>query len=333
MPFKLAWDKVEETAKTEWRRARKLYYVIKFLAKKTTIIFIRSHMSHVLAVTLAVFAIIREIIEYFHYNSLFQPWAWFAFIIGLSVFTVFAAIWELFGNKLATSKQEVRFIVGMNKMLKKYNVYERNLEKSFSAEESKQLLQTFLDDLLKSSSEIICGKHTVDVALMLEDQGIKCLVLDRDKFYQNQTSDNRAYPTDLNIPLVEKPADLIGPAEIAFKKRVYIAHMPDKYKKIGLLFTQNEGEVYGYADVFEGWFPANNSSNENFRSVLAVPVMSYRDEDASKMVNEILGVLNFTTHKKDLFVDRDYITASCFSILVAQAIVANRNKTISFITV
>lgn len=312
-----------------WEEIRQKLFIAKFFIIKNITIFYRSHLSHVLAVFLAVCAVLREVMEHFQYNSLLKPWAWLTFIIILAVFTVWAAIWELVGNKLATSKQEVRFILGMNALLEEYNAYERKLQDINDEEQSKELFKEFIKELLKAASGIICGKHTVDVGLMLEKTSTKELILEKDKFYQSDAGDEHKYPERLVIPLDEKEdSKMVGPAEMAFKKKEFIIHMPNKSKKMGLLIQQSGGEDYTPKGVFEGWYPADHETQENFRSVLSVPVISYKNENES----EIFGVLNFTTRNndlyinRDLFVDRDYIMASCFAVMIAQSIVASRKR-------
>jgi hypothetical protein len=318
---------------------RRLIFGVLWWLKKSFFIFARSHMSHVFALVLAIFtlthifgehwAIITQLNDYvkdlaIYYNLPFlQNFnVWKVFIVGVAVLTVAAAIWEFLGNKLATSPQEVRFIAGMDTLLHEFHKFQRKLDSAINEKSSARLLQEFLCELLKTSSAILCGNHNIDVALMLYDKEANELILDKSKQYQSTSAEKYKLPNELIIPLTKKPSAHVGPAEIAFKMQEYIAYMPKKKKKIGLIYKQEKGEKYVFEGFFEGWYPADEAGTENFCSILSIPVLSYKDDTQIEMI----GVLNFTTTGRDLFIDRDYVMASCFASFVAQAIDANRKK-------
>lgn len=313
-------------------------FKIGFFLKKNFTKFYRSHLSHGLAVLLAVLTVGRELYEHFGAKGPVRveatvpatKWSWWLiFVVGLAIATVAAAVWELFGNRMATTQQEVRFIIGMNTLLKKYNIYERQLESAQTMESSVALLENFLSELLAASSGIICGKNRVDVSIMLENREENALVLEKDKFYRSDRAKAEFVPPErFVIPLGKNTGEDVGPAETAFKEQKYIAHMPNKRTKRGMLILQDSEEDYEPKGQFKGWFPSRHQAYEEFRSILSVPITSYRDNER----NDIFGVLNFTIRnsdqwiKRDLFIDRDYIMASCFSLLAAMAVVENKNR-------
>ena len=119
----------------------------------------------------------------------------------------------------------------------------------------------------------------------------------------------------------EKDIAEIGPAETAFNlgkltaRNDYVVHLPTKKQRLGIIFKDVGDEDYVDESHFEGWYSAENEKYEEFRSVLSVPVTKYINGEL-----ETIGVLNFTTKKRDLFIDRDYVMANCFAKFIAHAI-------------
>lgn len=338
---------------------KQVIFIAFWWAKKRAIIFARMHLSHLFALLLAMLIVVERlnhvtIPKYLtqfvtgEYFSVYQillwvillpeehPGLWLGFIIFISLLTIVAAIWEFFGNKLAISDQEVLFITGINKVLQTFNRFQCQLGAEKDPKAAGLLLQNFLNELLMQASLILCGKHEVDVAFMVYNKEINALVLDKEKLYQSpfkekgfpkffrrkRTKEKYEFPENLVIPLGKKPDEQIGPAEIAFIKKKYIAHMPKKKNEIGLIYDYLQNEEYVFKEFFQGWYPAKNRKHENFRSILSVPVTS----SISEKQTEIFGVLNFTTRKRDLFIHRDYVIATCFATLISQAMDANRKK-------
>jgi len=321
---------------------RRTLFSFTWWCKKSIITFTRRHLSTFLALLLVVLSIGREIAEHYGWPAEFDSWVhvvaggyglqflpsfiawiWRPFIFLLALLTVAAAIWEVKGNRLATTPQEVRFIAGTHKLLQEINLFGANLARANNKKEAELALQKFLSQLLIISSGVLCGKHSVDVSLMLYDQDQNALILDKNNLYQSDSSRKYRYPDYLLIPLGPKDEGQIGPAEAAFTRKEFIAHMPKKKNRIGLLYLRKEEEKYIFEDFFSGWYPSpDGSSTENFRSVLSVPVRTFLDNSQYEM----LGVLNFTTRTRDLFVDRDYIMASCFASFAFETMAAYRQK-------
>jgi hypothetical protein len=233
-------------------------------------------------------------------------------IFTITVITVLAAGWELVGNKLTTSPQEIRFLTAMQLLLSALQKLtygeDRDLEKR---------LDEFLKDFLEVTSKTLCGKTPVDAGFMGK-------VPRQDRLELLKSSSGAKYPPALMIPLVDTKerdnAGKTGPAGVAYDRSETV-YMPFKHLKrawpIQLL-----GESYEPSDPAEGWVSASSPEFERFCSVLCSPVAVY--SQANKKFR--FGVLNYSTKVRDPFVDRDFAMSECFSNILAQAMEAIRRE-------
>lgn len=278
---------------------------------------IRSHLSHFLALVLVILVTYREwneILEFIQHPLSLSLWN--AFVLSVLLGTIAAALWEFFGNKLATSEQEIRFITGMRTLLIELEKHKLEIS-SADINQSQRLLNNFVRNFLEITSSALCGKKDVHSGLMFynNDHGTNKLSL-------FMSSPGAMYPKILNLPIGDGVnQDEKGPACMAFESG-FLAHMPKKGNKFGFLFSEVAGEKFEFERYFHGWFPAQSLNEEDFRSVLSVPVTSYVSQ--GEKVNH--GVLNFTTSSGDLFVPRDYIMALCFASILAQVIDLTRAR-------
>lgn len=292
-----------------------LSYLSGWARKKKLQIFIRSHLSHTLALLLAVSVLLRELPEvsgkFFHPGEM-RPWD--IFIISITAVTVIAALWEFGGNKLATSPQEIRFVLGIRWLLARLEKFKREIEGGDYADTSKKL-DDFFDFFLKVTSNTLCGKKDVDAGLMLYQESEGKLAL-------HKYTPGAIYQDDLKIPIGTHVTDARkGPAANSFESGL-VAYMPKKAKRIGILLEAKEGEEYRLVKIFRGWYQSQSEREEEFCAVLSIPITIY----AKEREKSNYGVLNYTTVKGDPFVPRDYIMAECFASILAQAIYAARYK-------
>lgn len=287
-----------------------LGYLSRWSKKKRLAIFLRSHLSHIFALVLAILVLIREIPEMgvvFHPSNI---QLWHIFILGITGATIIAAYWEFRGNRLATTPQEIRFVLGIRSLLTQLEKFKREIiGKSFS--DKFDNLSDFCSLLLKVTSNTICGKKEIAGGLMFYQNNKGILAL-------HSYTPGSMYQHGLEIPLgkgIRK--DQKGPATKAFETG-QIAHMPNKSKKIGILLEAVQGERYRLAEMFKGWYDSQSAAEENFSAVLSIPVTIYANQ--GEKIN--YGILNYTSIKGDPFVPRDYIMAECFASILAQAIYA-----------
>src|SRR5205085_7341012 len=292
-----------------------LAYLSRWAKKKKLQIFIRAHLSHVLALALAVCVLIREIPDIrdivFSSNKM-HLWHWFILLLTLG--TVIAAGWEFFGNKLATSPQEIRFVLGIRSLLTQLEKFKRDIEK-LSYDEIRTRLDDYFAFFLKVTSTTLCGKKDVAGGLMLYQEKEGGLAL-------HKYTPGAMYQPGLVIPLrdnIEKENK--GPAAKSFESGL-LAYMPQKRKEIGMVIEAVQGEKYKLVEIFKGWYKSQSAAEENFCAVLSIPITIYAEE--RKKIN--YGVLNYSTVKGDPFVPRDYIMAECFASILAQAIYTARAK-------
>jgi hypothetical protein len=286
-----------------------LSYLSWWVKKKRLQIFLRSHLSHVLALFLALLVMFRE------RHDLYEVWLhpssttfWHVFVIFITICTLLAAIWEFSGNKLATTPQDIRFVLAIRSLLTQLEKFKREMEKKAFPERVNRFTD-FSDLFLKLTSNTLCGKKEVAGGLMIyqmEKENLSLLTYTPGSMYQH----------GLEIPLTGTlKKDQKGPATKAFESGA-IAYMPKKDKRIGVLLEAAQGESYSLVDMFKGWYPSQSATEEKFGAVLSVPVSIYNAE--GEKVN--YGILNYTTVKRDFFVPRDYIMAECFASIMAQAI-------------
>lgn len=245
-------------------------------------------------------------------------------IITITIITILAAAWELLGNKLTTSPQEIRFVTAMRSLLP-------SLQKLTYGEDNEQDLEkrldNFLEGFLEVTSKTLCGKTQVDAGFMREVPKQKMLQLHKSSKVAN-------YPPELFIPvpdLAVTPAEEVdsteerkgpGPAGVAYA-RLRTVYMPFKRLKRAWPF-QLVGRRYEPSEPSEGWIPAELPRYERFCSVLCSPVAVYRKANMKRP----FGVLNYSTKARDPFVDRDFAMSECFSSILAQAMEAIRREAI-----
>lgn len=303
-------------------------YYLKWSKSKNRLIWIRSNLSHYLALSLAVFTVLREISEhlwkgaekslhdYILNKILFGgliieilSWMWFLFIIALVIGTILAAIWELKGNKLDVSEQEKRFALGMKALLLEIEKLKQEILKANTKETVNSLYETFIDFFLKTTSNILCGEQSVHAGLMLYFPNDKTL-----RLIKSTPNSNYPVPGELVINLDETKPEEKGPAQMAFEKDL-LGHMPEKSKKLGWLLQERENEEYVFDRFIRGWSVPPPVDSGYYESVISIPITSYAEE-GKKAYH---GVLNFTNEKKDHFILRDYTMAFCFASIIAQA--------------
>lgn len=319
-----------------------LKYYLKWSKGKNRIIRIRSHLSHVLAITLVALTIAREILEYFWkgtqawvaiylrenipggYGDLvlqILSWVWIGFIVLIAIATVAAAVWELSGNKLDVSEQEKRFALGIKTLLAKIEEFKQQLWKVDSIDLVNAKFDEFSDDFLEVTSKVLCGGKTVHAALIFHFPDDEILRLVR-----STPGSNYPPPEKMTIHLPSIPEDHKGPAQMSFENDL-LALMPKKSRKLGWVMKEkSNNEDYEFAKLINGWFEPPPPADGVFESVMSVPITSYAEEG----LKAYHGVLCFTTEKKDYFILRDYTMAFCFASIIAQAKDAARRRAANF---
>lgn len=245
-------------------------------------------------------------------------------IVTITLITILAAIWELVGNKLTTSPQEIRFVTAMRSLLPSLQKLTYGEDREPDLEKR---LNGFLEGFLEVTSKTLCGKTQVDAGFMREIPNQKKLEL-------HKSSKLADYPPELFIPVPdlasttmpdsegveEEKEDGPGPAGVAYA-RLQTVYMPFKRLKRAWPF-QLIGRRYEPSEPSEGWIPAVLPSYEKFCSVLCSPVAVYRKKNSKRP----FGVLNYSTRARDPFVDRDFAMSECFSNILAQAMEAIRRE-------
>jgi hypothetical protein len=231
-------------------------------------------------------------------------------ILVVTLLTLASAAWDFWGDKLTTSMQEVRFLGAMRLLL-------NQLEKfTFGEDREKDVgkrLDAFMADFLEVTCTTLCGKRRVDGGFMQlkseNDRELTLVASSRSAFYDK----------GLRVPLPQAGKDT-GPAGVAYAN-LNIVYMPFKLWKLGWPFRlfRNGKERYEPSNPTFGWI-ASPPENEQFRSVLCMPVAIYADKDKK----EPWGVLNYSTLALDPFVDRDFMMGECFASILAQAFAVAR---------
>jgi hypothetical protein len=287
-----------------------------WILKKKLQVIIRERLSHWLALALAVSVMIREREELKQLGKFAKiPSGFQWFILGLTVVTVLAAVWELYGNKLTTSPQEVRFLTAVRSLLLELErlAYGKDIEVPPSSE-----LQRFMEGFLRITSETLSGPGKVDAGIMFKVPSEEMLTL-------TKASESANYPPDLQIPVPkENTEEDSGPAGVSFH-RLRLVYVPKKKRKESWPFrlVHNEkGETYEPSEPVVCWVPAPQPDQEDFKTVLCVPVAVYSE----KYKKSRYGVLNFSTKKNDPFVDRDFMMAECFASILGHAVASTKSK-------
>jgi hypothetical protein len=280
----------------------------RWIRKKQVQVFVRKRLSHILAISLAMLVVVRES-EIFKdlYRAPRLPSLFEVLVLVLTASTIAAAIWELFGNKLTTSPQEIRFLHGTRLLLSELE--KLAYDKSASASASDRL-DNFLTGFLEITSKTLCGRKQVDAGFMVKLPGGDALKLVK-------ASRRAKYPLGLEIPLPNGAAPT-GPAGVCFD-RTQLVYVPKKNRKEAWPFrlvAGDSGEKYEPSEPIECWVPAPDPRLEDFRSVLCVPVAVYAEKDKKNR----FGVLNFSTKARDPFLDRDFMMAECFASILSHAV-------------
>lgn len=287
----------------------KFFKVALWIAWKKLQVFVRSHLSHVLAVFLGILVLIREWPELIEIVENRRIGWWQGLILSITLGTIAAALWELevFGSKLSTSPQEVRFVRTMRSLLQQLEkfTYGRDRDPDLDGR-LKKFIKVFLD----LTSFTLCGKKAIDAALMLPTENRREVEL-------RSKTDGALYPDALTIPLPDPSGEVsTGPAGYAYQM-LKIVYMPLKRWKLGWPFRY-EKRSYEPSEPAEGWVPADDKMYEDFRSVLCIPVAVYQERN----IRQRFGVLNYSTKSFDPFVHRDFMMGECFSSILAMAFAA-----------
>jgi hypothetical protein len=306
----------------------------------------RTHLSHVLAASLAGLLILQEwhrllsalfyvvaisvAVMSRNYSELFTlslginwPTVGETLFVAVTVATFWEALWELFGNKLTTSPQETSFQYGMKQMLE-------GLQRlAFSRDDGIDMqtkLENFIESFLQVTANTFSVKSKAEAGLMMKHPDTETLEL-------RKASKGANYPDELTIPLPDG-ADVSksGPAGVAFANR-HVAYVPKKERKIVWRFHRSETES---ADTLlpaswvpeKCWVPAESPVGcfrpdlEDFHSILCVPIGIYLN-DSEK---EPFGVLNVSTKARDPFVRRDFFMAECYAEILSHALALARRE-------
>lgn len=288
-----------------------------WVAKKKIQVFVRAHLSHVLALALAIMVIVRERGELLQIGRSPHHIGGFGLLVfAVTAGTIVAAIWEFFGNKLTTSPQEIRFLQGIRSLL--YELEKFGYGKDRIADPQDRLVQ-FVEGFLEVACNTLCGHRHVDGALMVKDPNKDSLTL-------ISSSKRARYPKDLDIPLPSNQEDgnSTGPAGWSFH-RVQIVYVPKKKRHEAWpfrLIAEDGHERYEPSEPLKGWIPARKPDEEDYKSVLCVPLAIYQQKNQKRR----FGVLNFTTGARDPFVDRDFMMAECFASILGHAFAMSQEE-------
>lgn len=280
---------------------------------KSLQVFVRKHLSHVLAISLALLVFFREGPELLPLGL--KP-TWWLILFG-TVATIAAALWEIYGNKLSTSPQEVRFLATMRLMLFELEKFSHEMitEPNLDAR-----VDRFITDFLDFTTATLCGHKRVDGCLMVEVPGKNVLTI-----YKSSRDAKYPEPKKWEIPIPTDGTIRTGPAGIAYQ-HLKIVYVPIKSWGWGCPFELkgrgNGEEVYEPLGPYYGWVEAPARELEQFTSILCVPVAVHTQAGERRA----LGVLNYSTDSFDPFIDRDFLMGECFSSILAQVLEISRNE-------
>jgi hypothetical protein len=303
----------------------KRYWV--WVRKKRIQVKIRTELSHWLAIGLAILIVIREWKEL----VAFLQWIYFLlvchglvivgepptlfgiFVLLLTTGTVWAAFWELYGNKLTTSPQEIRFVTGIRTLLLELERLVHGSDVQSPTDE----LSRFAKGFLTITTETLCGPHKVDAGIMYKMPSNEALQL-------TEVSELAHYTKGLEIPLPTEASPKTGPAGVSFQQ-VSLVYVPHKHLKEAWpfrLIVDDGKESYEPSEPVIGWIPSSSAEEEDFESGLCVPIAVY----SQKGQKTRYGVLNFSTKANDPFMDRDFMMAECFASVLSHAVAVTRRK-------
>lgn len=285
------------------RRSRN--YFTSWSLRKNITLFLRFRLTLILTFALAALTLVKEILRYLDSRNIDVQWLeGFSVIISplLAVTAIFAALWESKGNKLDISDQEKRFAIGIeNSLLELNSLTWRFLAFNKSAEKT---LETFINQLLKISSATLCESNIIHAGVMLYNPETNALTL------SNQTE---GWPSN-NISIqLNRNKERKGVVQMAFETGM-IAHVPTNSSGIGWLYKENGGQ-YAVDEFITGRAEVLQDVLGLLESVLCIPITSYAGEGKKAFY----GVCVFLA-KRDCFIPRDFVMATCFANILAQAI-------------
>jgi hypothetical protein len=310
------WDQIvssiQRTASIIWNGLRDYAW----FSKKKLQSIKRTHLSHILATILLILVFVREWPEL---SNMLWGFSWptlFGYLILLVVFLTFvAARWELYGDKLTTSPQELRFHWGAKRSLKKLEELRSNL---WSTSDPQRAFDSFVNELVEIAAGNFSIKYWVDAGVMIKDPDQDSLVLE----YWSSLAE---YPEGLRIPLpVAGDYSKTGPAGVAFADQVLVYVPSKKAKRAWPFVSLDDPEITGLPEPrYQPDYPVvcwidAPPRFEDFRSVICVPIVTLTG--VSPTIK--FGVLNFSTKARDPFVDRDFFMAEFYAAILTQAFIA-----------
>ncbi|MDQ1636765.1 MAG: hypothetical protein QOF62_104 [Pyrinomonadaceae bacterium] len=299
----LSWEAVKEQLHElrvrVWQRSKNLR------------IHLRQKLSLDLALILSVGIIIRES-EMFGLELIPKRATPFL-ILPLAVLTFIAALWELRGNKLSDSPQDINFMKGMEHLLTRLETFVFGDDQPGSTAER---AEQFTKEVIAHTCNTLCGGKKISGAMLLvnEPHTELTLVCPQPEGSFQEGLKLQVPNGDPNIP--------VSPGGVAFRE-AKITYMPRKKggekRECSLLF---DWHGYQWTSHVHGWVRTMLESQESFRSLLCIPVTTYRNLNESWSS----GVLTFTTTRRDPFVPYDFQMGRCFSKVLGQMFVYARLK-------
>jgi hypothetical protein len=226
-----------------------------------------THLSHILAIILLILVMVREWPELTGMLFGYSLPTFFGFLILVIVtLTYLTARWELFGDKLTTSPQELRFHWGSKRALRRLEALKFELRSTIDFQ---PVFDSFVTELVEITAGTFSTKYFVDAGIMIKDPNEESLVL-------TYWSSGAEYPVGLRIPIpVARDHSNTGPAGVAFADQVLV-YVPNKKSKRGWPFVSlDELELSGIPEPrYELGYPVvcwinsllNNSIFRAFRS-------------------------------------------------------------------
>jgi hypothetical protein len=309
------------------RGARQFKEYSRWLRKKQRQIYIRTKLSHHLAILLAIMVVARETPELmvkFGWEPpalnigwpWLWPWLWLGVVLVVTAATIFAAVSESVGKNMKISHQELLFLYGMGTLLEQ-------LQKLMCTKGDTRRPDIRLREFSKVAMNVVSEVFSVpgdsEAGLMVKLSNERAIRL-------TEFSREAKYREKLTVPLPPDSGDIedpgsTGPAGIAFS-RLRTVSVPEKGESVWS-FKRERAANEDWYEAFAPdtcWVDAGEAF-ENFKSVLSVPIAALRVGDSAQK----FGVLNISTTAKDPFVDRDFMMAECFAGVLAAAFVWTKN--------
>lgn len=266
-------------------------------------------------------------------------WLFQGLIIVVAFGTVYAALMELFADRLSTSQQEIIFQLALKRILEQFRALERL---QGTRQEVAKVYNAFVKDVLQTASATFSSTppyKRVDAGLMALNRETLCLEL----VACNQEAERR-YERGLSIPLppgVDNIADYAssGPAGLAhfLKATVYVpkkAAWEDPSAKDVWALKFNDSSHSGREIDYEFkdprclWKKCTHADYEDFRTVICVPVKKRGVHGAGDNDPRAFDILNFSTRAPDKFTARDFFMAEFFATILGQAAAIYEGKTL-----